>query len=142
MTGKSGFQPENIDEVYTRIKETQHQARRALVKFKHEQCPAEIALIKVMALCNFLKGTNAEKALLTEIRAEQNLTNVPLVEGDHTEQVNHKPVIPEVPVDSQRGGEDIVNTEVTEDPPVIHFAESARVIRDLSHRGFNTGTPN
>ena len=33
------FRPENIKEVHDRIEQTQQQARRALVKFKHDQDP-------------------------------------------------------------------------------------------------------
>ena len=125
------FRPENIKDVYNRIEQTQQQALRALVKFKHDQSPEDSALIKPRALCDFFKGTDVEKVILTEIRAMQNPAIVPLREGNHTEQSIHEPMIPEVPVDGQGGGED---------PPVLHSAEAARVLRDLPNGGFNTGS--
>ena len=46
--------------------------------------------------------------ILAEIRAAQNPANIPLVEGDHTEQV---PVVPVVPVGKQGEEENIVIAE-------------------------------
>ena len=105
------FRPENVDNVYNRIKQVQGQTMRALVKFKHNQGPVELNRIKDTALCVFLKGSDTKKAILVEIRATQNPANIPLDKGDHAKQVL---VIPVVSVDQQEEEENIVIDEVAE----------------------------
>ena len=56
-----------MNEVHDRIEVVQEMARRALVKFKHEQDPEDAALIEKMALCVFLKGSHTEKFILRMI---------------------------------------------------------------------------
>ena len=57
VNGQEGyrFRPENIGDVYDRIEATQKAARKALIKFKHEQDPEDDAQIKAAAICDFLK---------------------------------------------------------------------------------------
>ena len=63
VNGEEGFayNPDRSDPALDRIREVLETARKALVKFKHEQEPVDAAHIKAAAICDFLKGDEVEK---------------------------------------------------------------------------------
>merc|ERR1712105_84951 len=99
--GESGyrFRPENVDLFFKRIDKAQRQARRALVKFKHEQEPEDRDLIEISAHCIFLRGGSMDNNILARIRAEE---DIPADDDNDREQVVADPVVPVIAL----GGEE------------------------------------
>ena len=58
------FRPENINQVHINLTDVQMKAMRDLVKYKHSQDHQVKGFIEATALCDFLNGTDLEKAVL------------------------------------------------------------------------------
>ena len=77
------FRPENVDQFYNRIGAALDDAVKALVKFKHLQSSRVQAAIKSTALCGFLKDSEWEEAVLADVRAQEAIDPIPLVDRDN-----------------------------------------------------------
>ena len=57
--------------------DVQKKEMKNLVKFKHNQDLQDKGIIEDNALCNFLKGTDFEKSVLAQIRADHDAEAIP-----------------------------------------------------------------
>ena len=114
-------------------------AMRDLVKFKHSQNHQVKGIIEAAALCDFLKGTDLEKAVLAQIRADRDAEAIPQGgDGGEHEEERVVPEVPEVPV-AAGGGEDHSNhMEESEHPAHLGLANGRNPVSPVGSRSSGT----